>query len=141
MDRKDTRREQTAGELAPGVSVIVPAFNEEALIVSSVRALLSLRYPQHEVVVVDDGSTDGTLRVLTEAFDLSPCRTTTLARSRSGAGRRGARPAQRPHPALVVSKANSGRSEAINVGVNTAREPLVAIIDADSILEPDALCG
>ena len=62
MERKDTRRQQTAGELTPGVSVIVPAFNEEALIVSSVRALLALRYAQHEVVVVDDGSTDGTLR-------------------------------------------------------------------------------
>ena len=50
------------GELTPGVSVIVPAHNEEAGIVTSVKALLSLRYPGHEVVVVDDGSTDATLR-------------------------------------------------------------------------------
>ena len=70
MDRKDTRPERSAGELTPGVSVVVPAYNEEALIVPSVQALLALRYPQHEVVVVNDGSTDDTLRVLTEAFDL-----------------------------------------------------------------------
>ncbi len=140
MDRKDTRREQTAGELAPGVSVVVPAFNEEPLIVSSVRALLSLRYPQHEVVVVDDGSTDGTLRVLTEAFDLvavpnhHPGEIPVRARVEQYLVPRNGRTRL-----LVVSKTNSGRSEAINVGVNAAREHLVAIIDADSILEPDAL--
>ena len=140
MDRKDTRRDQIPGELAPGVSVIVPAYNEEALIVSSVRALLALRYPQHEVVVVDDGSTDGTLATLVDAFDLVdvpshhpgeiPVRATVhgVLVPRNGRTR-----------LVVVSKDNSGRSETINVGVNTAREPLVALIDADSILEPDAL--
>ena len=140
MDRKDTRRDQIAGELAPGVSVIVPAYNEEALIVSSVQALLTLRYPQHEVVVVDDGSTDGTLAALVDAFDLVvvpshhpgeiPVRASVheVLVPRNGRTR-----------LIVVTKANSGRSEAINVGVNTAREPLVALIDADSILEPDAL--
>ena len=46
----------------PGVSVLVPAFNEEAGIVESVRSLLSLRYPRHEVVVVNDGSSDGRWR-------------------------------------------------------------------------------
>ena len=140
MDRKDTRRQQTAGELTPGVSVIVPAFNEEALIVSSVRALLALRYAQHEVVVVDDGSTDGTLRVLTDAFDLVPVPT-----HHPGEIPVGARVGEVLVPRngrtrlVVVTKTNSGRSEAVNVGVNTARESLVAIIDADSILEPDAL--
>ena len=85
MDRKDTRRDQIAGELAPGVSVIVPAYNEEALIVSSVQALLTLRYPQHEVVVVDDGSTDGTLaRARPTPSTWSSCRATTRGRSRSG---------------------------------------------------------
>ena len=139
-ERRDTRREQGRGEMTPGVSVLVPAYNEEALIVSSVRALLALRYAQHEVVVVDDGSTDGTLRVLTEAFDLVPVPThhsgevPVRARVRQVLVPRNGRT-----PLLVVAKENSGRSEAVNVAINMAREPLVAIIDADSILEPDAL--
>lgn len=140
MDRKDTRLDRATGELTPGVSVVVPAYNEEALIVPSVQALLALRYPQHEVVVVNDGSTDDTLRVLVEAFDLVtvpshhpgeiPIRVPVgeVMVPRNGRTR-----------LVVVSKHNSGRSETINVGINTAREALVAIIDADSILEPDAL--
>jgi len=140
MERKDTRRQQTAGELTPGVSVIVPAFNEEALIVSSVRALLALRYAQHEVVVVDDGSTDGTLQVLTDAFDLVPVPTHHPGEIPVGALVGDVLVPRNGRTRLVVvTKTNSGRSEAVNVGVNTARESLVAIIDADSILEPDAL--
>jgi len=128
------------GELTPGVSVIVPAHNEEAGIVTSVKALLSLRYPGHEVVVVDDGSTDATFARLQEAFDLVelprevphdiPVRAAILGLfvPRDGRTR-----------LIVVRKENSGRSEASNAGVNAATEPLVAMIDADSILEPDAL--
>ncbi|MDF2094086.1 glycosyltransferase family 2 protein [Knoellia sp. 3-2P3] len=128
------------GELTPGVSVVVPAHNEEAGIVTSVKALLSLRYPGHEVVVVDDGSTDATFARLEEAFDLVelprdvpqdiPVRARVLGQyvPRDGRTR-----------LIVVRKENSGRSEASNVGVNAATEPLVAMIDADSILEPDAL--
>jgi len=128
------------GELTPGVSVIVPAHNEEAGIVTSVKALLSLRYPGHEVVVVDDGSTDSTFERLRDAFDLVelprevsqdvPVRARVLGLHVPRDGRT---------RLIVVQKENSGRSEASNVGVNAATEPLVAMIDADSILEPDAL--
>ena len=128
------------GELTPGVSLIVPAHNEEAGIVTSVTALLSLRYPGHEVVVVDDGSTDATFERLRQAFDLVeiprevpqdiPVRARILGLfvPRDGHTR-----------LVVVRKENSGRSEASNTGVNAATEPLVAMIDADSILDPDAL--
>ncbi len=140
MREKETRREMTAGEMAPGVSVLVPAYNEASLIVTSVRALLALRYPQHEVVVVDDGSTDGMLDVLTEAFDLVPVPARPTGEIPVRAELRDVLVPRNGHtPLLVVSKTNSGRSEAINVGINAARLPIVAIIDADSILEPDAL--
>ena len=66
--------EAFASPLTPGISVLVPAYNEEAGIVESVRSLLALRYPRHEVIVVNDGSTDGTIAALIAAFDMVPVR-------------------------------------------------------------------
>jgi cellulose synthase/poly-beta-1,6-N-acetylglucosamine synthase-like glycosyltransferase len=124
--------------LTPGVSVLVPAFNEQAVIVESVRSLLALRYPRHEVVVVNDGSTDGTIALLTTAFDLVPVRVATRDGIPTAAVR--GTYVSRSHPGLlVVDKENGGRSDALNAGVNAARNPYVCVIDADSLLEPDAL--
>ena len=138
--RREAEVESFGGAMTPGVSLLVPAYNEEAGIVTSVQALLSLRYPRHEVVVVDDGSTDATFERLRSAFDLVAlprvlpedvpvrARILDIHVPRDGRTR-----------LLVVRKENSGRSEALNVALNAATEPLVAMIDADSILEPDAL--
>ena len=124
--------------LTPGISVIVPAFNEEAVIVESVRSLLALRYPKHEVVVVNDGSSDGTLAVLRRAFELAPVRI-ALREGIPTAVVRGTY-VSRSHPGLiVVDKENGGRSDALNVGVNASRHPYVCVIDADSLLEADSL--
>jgi cellulose synthase/poly-beta-1,6-N-acetylglucosamine synthase-like glycosyltransferase len=128
------------GELTPGVSVVVPAHNEEAGIVTSVKALLSLRYPGHEVVVVDDGSTDATFARLQEAFDLVEIPRDVPSDIPVRAAIHGVHvPRDGRTRLVVVAKENSGRSEALNLGVNVASEPLVAMIDADSVLEPDAL--
>jgi cellulose synthase/poly-beta-1,6-N-acetylglucosamine synthase-like glycosyltransferase len=126
--------------LTPPVSILVPAFNERAGIVEAVRAMASLRYPEYEVVVVDDGSTDGTLEALRDAFDLVevprvvpddvPTRGTVEAVYVSPQGARNV---------VVVRKQNGGKSDALNVGINVARNPLVCMVDADSILDPDAL--
>jgi cellulose synthase/poly-beta-1,6-N-acetylglucosamine synthase-like glycosyltransferase len=124
--------------LTPGISVLVPAFNEEAVIVESVRSLLSLRYPRHEVVVSNDGSTDSTIAVLIESFDLAPVRVA----ARTGvptAPVRGTYVSRRHPNLLVVDKENGGRSDALNAGLNVARHPYVCVIDADSLLEEDAL--
>ena len=56
--------------LTPPISICAPAFNEEGVIVDSIRSMLGLRYPQHEVVLANDGSTDGTLEQLIAAFDM-----------------------------------------------------------------------
>ena len=56
----------------PFVSVIVPSYNEELTIVASVRALLALDYATREIIVVNDGSSDGTLAALHDAFQLVP---------------------------------------------------------------------
>ena len=124
--------------LTPGVSVLVPAFNEEAVIVESVRSLLGLRYPRHEVVVVNDGSTDGTLGALKQGFDLKPVRVAL----RDGIPTKTVRGtyASASYPGLlVIDKENGGRSDALNTGINSARQPYVCVVDADSLLEQDAL--
>jgi cellulose synthase/poly-beta-1,6-N-acetylglucosamine synthase-like glycosyltransferase len=99
-----------ANPLTPGVSVLVPAYNEELSIVASVDALLALKYPEFEVVVVDDGSTDATFERLRQAFDLRPVERVIPAdanarphplHARSRVGRAAARGAQGEHgPAL-----------------------------------------
>lgn len=120
------------------VSVIVPAFNEEAGIIESVRSLLSLRYPVFEVIVVNDGSTDATLARLVEAFDLRASRSVfrrTLPTQPIRAIYRSA-----VHPKLiVVDKANGKKADALNAGLNVSRYPLFCAVDSDSLLESDAL--
>jgi cellulose synthase/poly-beta-1,6-N-acetylglucosamine synthase-like glycosyltransferase len=120
------------------VSVIVPAFNEEAGIIESVRSLLSLRYPVFEVIVVNDGSTDGTLARLVEAFDLRPSRTVY----RKSVPTMPVRGIYRSplHPRLiVVDKINGRKADAMNAGLNISRYPLFCAVDSDSLLEKDAL--
>jgi cellulose synthase/poly-beta-1,6-N-acetylglucosamine synthase-like glycosyltransferase len=124
--------------LTPGVSVLVPAFNEQAVIVESVRSFLALQYPRHEVVVVNDGSTDSTMTALKQAFDLASARVAV----RDGIPTATVRGTyvSRTHPGLlVIDKENGGRSDALNAGVNAARNPYICVVDADSLLEQDAL--
>jgi cellulose synthase/poly-beta-1,6-N-acetylglucosamine synthase-like glycosyltransferase len=124
--------------LTPGISVLVPAFNEQAVIVESVRSLMSLRYPTHEVVVANDGSSDRTMDVLIEAFDLVQIR--MAVRDFVGSAPIRGTYASRRHPnLLVVDKENGGRSDALNAALRVARHPYVCVIDADSLLEEDAL--
>lgn len=141
IHRRAGRREQQVflDDLAPGVSLIVPARNEERSVVESVQALLALRYPTLEVVAINDGSTDGTLAALARAFDLRPVPVPT-AGSLPCARVRGVY-VGRLHPELtVVDKDNGGsKADALNAGLNVARQPLFCAVDADSLLEPDAL--
>jgi cellulose synthase/poly-beta-1,6-N-acetylglucosamine synthase-like glycosyltransferase len=123
---------------APPVSLLVPAFNEERTCVASVQALLTLNYPEYDVVVVNDGSSDGTMPTLIRAFDL--VRTTRLpsAEISTQPVRRIYR-SQRHVNLWVVDKENGGKSDALNAALNHCRTPVFCTIDADSILESDAL--
>jgi cellulose synthase/poly-beta-1,6-N-acetylglucosamine synthase-like glycosyltransferase len=130
--------ETYASPFTPPVSVILPAFNEEAGIVPSVQSLLDLRYPRHEVIVVSDGSTDRTLERLREAFELVPVREALRTRIATAPVR--AAFVSRRHPNLwVLDKENGGKSDALNAGVNAAAHAYVCAIDADAILEQDSL--
>lgn len=127
-----------SSSIVPRISVLVPAFDEAETIVDSVKALLTLRYPNHEVVVVNDGSEDGTLDRLVEEFRLyrsSRVPTGSLDTKRI----RAVYESRDPIPLVVVDKENGGKGDALNAGLNHSRASLVGVVDADSILEPDSL--
>ena len=126
--------------VTPPVSVLVPAHDEERTIVESVRSLLALRYPLHEVIVVNDGSSDATLERLCEAFDLVPVRK-ALRVLLPTASIRGVYVSRRHRHLWVVDKENGGKADALNAAVNASRYPYVLAIDADAILEEDSLSG
>jgi len=123
-----------------GVSVIIPAHDEEEVIVESVRSALAMRYPRLEVVVVDDGSRDQTFAHLVAAFDLAevPLPPTPTPQVRGTI--QSLHVARGNSTLLVVRKESIGtRSDALNAGIAVARHGLVCMLDADSILAFDAL--
>jgi cellulose synthase/poly-beta-1,6-N-acetylglucosamine synthase-like glycosyltransferase len=125
-------------ELSPPIALLVPAFNEEVSIVESLRSMLALNYPHFEIVAINDGSKDGTLKAMIEGFELVP-----VARTFDETVRhkpiRGLYGSPRHPRLLVVDKENGGKSDALNAGINLSRAPIFCAIDADSILESDAL--
>ncbi len=119
-------------------TVIIPAFNEEKVIVNSVLGALNLRYPQHEVIVVNDGSSDKTMSLLIERFGLRRVHKVGQTYFKTKLVR--AVYESQEYPKLVVvDKANGHRADAINAAANLARYPMFCIMDADCVFEEDAL--
>ncbi|NNF14227.1 MAG: glycosyltransferase family 2 protein [Gemmatimonadetes bacterium] len=126
----------TAG--LPPVTLIAPAYNEEPTCVESTRSLLTLRYPSYDILVVNDGSSDGTLQRMVDAFELEPAARAPVAQIGTATVRGIYR--STVHPNLwVIDKENGGKADALNTGINYCRHPLFCAMDADSLLEPEAL--
>lgn len=120
------------------ISIIAPAFNEEATIVASVKSLLQLRYPNYEVIVVNDGSKDRTIQVLINEFKLKRVkRYVPLILDH--------KPIKAIYKStiypdlVVVDKENGRKADALNAGINVCRNDLFCAIDADCVLEPEVL--
>src|SRR5581483_8863162 len=122
----------------PPITLIVPAYNEQDVITTTIHALLKLEYPEKEIIVVDDGSSDETLVRLIQEFRLQ--RVDLIYRERISS--------QAPwgmflNPELpnllVLAKKNGGKAEALNAGLNMCRSPFFCTVDADSIVERKAL--
>lgn len=125
-------------EEAPPVAVLAPAYNEEVTIIESVNSLLALHYPDFEVIVINDGSSDRTLETVVSHFGLSRVERYHDTKVKHQPIR-GLYAASRFPRLLVIDKENGGKSDALNAGINVARMPIFCSIDADSLLEPDAL--
>lgn len=125
---------------APGISLIAPAYNEGLTIIDNVKSLLSIMYNNVDVIVINDGSKDDTLQKMIDAFDLVTV-PYDLLYSIHTKPVRGVYKSQNKafKKLLVVDKENGGKADALNVGLNISKQELVACIDVDCIIEPDAL--
>jgi cellulose synthase/poly-beta-1,6-N-acetylglucosamine synthase-like glycosyltransferase len=136
--KNESRWRVLGSPFAPSITMLAPAHDEVSSIVGSVRALLALHYPNLEVIVVSDGSTDGTLEALVEHFELvrlPPVYRRVIPAQPVRAIYR----SERYPNLLVMDKENGGRADALNAGLNLATGSLVCTMDADTLIEPDAL--
>jgi cellulose synthase/poly-beta-1,6-N-acetylglucosamine synthase-like glycosyltransferase len=122
----------------PPVSILLPAYNEAGSIVSSIHSLLRLKYPEFEILVINDGSTDDTLAEVIAAFGMIEFPEAYRRRIDTMPVERVYASARYPHVRLI-DKANGGKADALNAGINCARYPLFCSVDADCILQPDSL--
>ena len=124
--------------VTPPVALVVPALNEQDAIVATVLSLMDLHYPEKEIIVVDDGSTDETVQRLIERFEL--LKMDLIYRPVLQAKPVVAFYHNPRYPELIViSKENGGKPDAVNVGINMARSSYFCTVDADSIVEREAL--
>lgn len=125
-------------DVAPPIAMVVPVYNEELNVVESVQSILSLEYPNFEVIVVNDGSKDKSLARLIEAFKLTRFER-PYEQTLEHAQILGLYSSPVNDRLFVVDKLNGGKADAQNAGINVCRAPIFCVIDGDSILEPDAL--
>jgi cellulose synthase/poly-beta-1,6-N-acetylglucosamine synthase-like glycosyltransferase len=123
---------------AKPVSLLVPAYNEQATIVGSLKSILQLQYPAYEIILINDGSSDNTLKQLLKSFDLIKTRN-VFRKQLPCQDIKGIYESPTYSNLTVVDKVNGGKADALNAGINISKYPLICSLDADSILEPDVL--
>lgn len=125
-------------KMLPSVSIIAPAYNEESTIVESVNSLLNVKYPDYELIIINDGSNDKTLDILINKFELIKVNKRYDSKLRTKSIR-----AIYINPSIqkliVVDKYNGGKADSLNAGINISKKEYICGIDADSILEEEAL--
>jgi cellulose synthase/poly-beta-1,6-N-acetylglucosamine synthase-like glycosyltransferase len=125
--------------LSPPITILAPAHNEELSIRTSIQSLLSLDYPELEVIVINDGSVDRTLAELTDAFGLREINALYVGQVSSAPVRALYKSSVDPRLIVIDKDAGGSKADAVNAGLNAATSPYVCIVDSDSMLERDAL--
>ena len=125
--------------MVPPITILVPAHNEELFICTAVRNLLDLDYPELEVIVINDGSSDSTLQIMQGEFRLRLVRTVYIPQVISAPVRGLYRSDSDPRLVIVDKESAGTKADAVNAGLNAATSPYVCVVDADSVLERDAL--
>ena len=125
--------------LVPPITLLAPAHNEEKSIRVSVRNMLTLDYPELEVIVINDGSVDSTLNQMIDEFKLEPVRAVYVQQVPCAPVRGLFRSLADPRLLVIDKEPGGSKADAVNAGLNAATSPYVCVVDADSILERDAL--
>ena len=137
LDGDESYEEYIHGVYVKPISILVPAYNEEAGIIPSVRSLISIQYPSFEVIVINDGSKDSTLEKMIEHYEMFPIQ--KVVRTQIPSNRIKAVYQSRILPNLyLIDKENGGKADALNAGLNVSSYPYFCSLDGDSILERDA---
>lgn len=124
----------------PAISILAPAFNEGLNIVENVRSLLTINYPSFEIVIINDGSSDNSMQLLIDAYELEkrdilfhdfiPSKKIKgIYKSNNKAFK----------SLTLIDKENGGKADALNTGINVCRNSVICCIDVDCILENDAM--
>ncbi|MGN8644826.1 glycosyltransferase [Gracilibacillus sp. HCP3S3_G5_1] len=122
-----------------GISVIIPAYNEEKIILNCLEGIINLEYENAEIIFVNDGSKDHTFSILQQYLDLkATCKKLPAVKI--------------PHEKIkdiyqsklypkiyLIDKVNGGKADALNAGIEYAAKEIVVTLDADSILDPESL--
>lgn len=119
------------------VSVIIPAHNEEEWIADSLGSVLRQKYPEFEVIVVDDGSTDNTLSILGRLLELEEIDMAYTHKFKDGGVNKFLRSRIHPNVTVISKIAGNKKAGAVNAGLNLAKYKYICVIDADTVLEPD----
>ena len=121
------------------VSIIVPAYNERLTVIDTVKSLLQLDYSLYEIIIVDDGSTDGMSECLIEYFDMERSDITITKKIICEQEQAQYITCDNKVPITLIRKNNGGKADALNMGINVSKYPYFICMDADSVLQSDAL--
>lgn len=126
--------------IAPGVSILAPAYNEGQSIVQNVQSLLSLHYGKFEVILINDGSKDDTLQKLIDGFHLVKTEYAYFPEIESKEVKGVYKSTNSSFSKLtVVDKENGGKADALNAGINISEMEILACIDVDCILSNESI--
>jgi poly-beta-1,6-N-acetyl-D-glucosamine synthase len=127
-------------QVIPDISIIAPCYNEEKSIVENIRSLSLLKYPNIELIIVNDGSTDESLDYAIKSYNLVEVPLAYEEKIKTAAVRGVYKSKNKAYPNLIlVDKENGGKADALNAGINVSKSDLFLAIDVDCIIEQDAI--